>query len=58
MTGAFEKVSIKLRGATDFKATLNEVIKDIRLICSSEVCTVLLINQVEYYTDHPERRYR
>lgn len=41
------KTCIKLRGANDFKAALNDVIRDIRLICGSEVCTVLLVDQAE-----------
>ncbi len=39
------KTCIKLRGATDFKKTMNEVISDIRKLCGSEVCSVLLVNQ-------------
>ncbi len=32
---------IKLRGTTDFKTTMQEVIKDIRLICGAEYCGIL-----------------
>ena len=39
------KTCIKLRGANDFKATMNDVIKDIRVLCGAEVCTVLTVNQ-------------
>ncbi len=35
---------IKLRGTTDFKKTLNEVIKDIRLICDADYCGLLGMN--------------
>lgn len=38
------KTCIKLRGTTDFKKTMSEVIKDIRLICGAEVCTLMLVN--------------
>jgi diguanylate cyclase (GGDEF)-like protein len=41
------KTCIKLRGATDFKKAMNEVIKDVRELCGAEVCTVLLVNQEE-----------
>jgi diguanylate cyclase (GGDEF)-like protein len=33
---------IKLRGAADFRKTVNEVIKDIRGLCGSESCCILL----------------
>ncbi len=32
---------IKLRGTTDFQTTMQEVIKDIRLICGAEYCGIL-----------------
>lgn len=32
---------IKLRGATDFKTTMHEVIKDIRVICGASYCAIL-----------------
>ena len=35
---------IKLRGATDFKASLHEVIKDIREICGADYCGLLGMN--------------
>lgn len=41
------KTCIKLRGATDFKKAMNDVIKDIRVLCGAEVCTVMLVNQEE-----------
>ncbi len=37
---------IKLRGTTDFKKTLYEVIKDIREICDADYCGLLGINEV------------
>lgn len=39
------KTCIKLRGTDDFKETMNEVIKDIRVLCKSEVCTLLLVHE-------------
>lgn len=42
---AFEdviKTCIKLNGTHDLKETLGEVIKDIRLVCKADVCTILL----------------
>ena len=41
------KTCIKLRGAKDFKVTMNEVIKDIRVLCGAEVCSVLLVDRSE-----------
>ena len=38
------KTCIKLHGTDDFKRTLAEVIKDIRLICRAEVCTTMLVD--------------
>lgn len=38
------RTCIKLRGTSDFKKTMEEVIKDIRLICNAEVCTLMLVN--------------
>ena len=37
---------IKLRGATDFKATMHEVIKDIRKICGASYCAILSMNEI------------
>ena len=37
---------IKLRGATDFKTTMYEVIKDIRQICGADYCGLLGINEI------------
>ncbi|MBR3247220.1 MAG: sensor domain-containing diguanylate cyclase [Clostridiales bacterium] len=39
------KTCIKLRSTNDFKATMNDVIKDIRVLCGAEVCTVLTVDQ-------------
>ncbi len=38
------KTCIKLHGTDDFKRTMAEVIKDIRLICRAEVCTTMLVD--------------
>ncbi len=37
---------IKLRGATDFKTTMKEVIKDIREICGAAYCAILTIEEL------------
>jgi diguanylate cyclase (GGDEF)-like protein len=39
------KTCIKLHDANDFKQTMDEVIKDIRIICGAEVCTLMLVDQ-------------
>ena len=38
---------IKLRSAKDFKETMNEVIDDIREICSAQSCVILLTDSYE-----------
>ena len=38
---------IKLRGATDFKESIHEVISDIRSICEARRCCILLIDDEE-----------
>lgn len=35
---------IKLRGATNFKAAMNDVIKDIRVICKAKYCCIMLMD--------------
>ena len=37
---------IKLRGASDFKTTMNEVIKDIRNICGAAYCAILSMDEM------------
>ena len=37
---------IKLRGASDFKTTMHEVIKDIRHICGADYCGILSMNEL------------
>ncbi|MDD5941091.1 hypothetical protein [Fibrobacter sp.] len=36
------KVCIKLRGAKDFRKTINEVMEDIRILCDARYCYVML----------------
>ncbi len=36
---------IKLRGTTDFKATMRDVIKDVRDLCDAEHCCILTVNE-------------
>ncbi|MBO7473907.1 MAG: GGDEF domain-containing protein, partial [Ruminococcus sp.] len=38
------KTCIRLRGASDFRKAMNEVIDDIRNICDASVCTLMLMN--------------
>ena len=38
------KTCIRLQDTTDFKKTMDEVIRDIRIICKSEVCTIMLVD--------------
>jgi diguanylate cyclase (GGDEF)-like protein len=38
---------IKIRGAKDFRKVMQDVIKDIRRICQSECCSILLIDDYE-----------
>ena len=37
---------IKLRGTSDFKTTMHEVIKDIRNICGASYCAILTMNEM------------
>ena len=37
---------VKLRGASDFKTTMNEVIKDVRQICGADYCAILTIEEL------------
>ena len=37
---------IKLRGTSDFKKTMHEVIKDIRTICGADYCAILSMNEI------------
>ena len=37
---------IKLRGTSDFKVTMQEVIKDIRFICGADYCGILSMNEL------------
>lgn len=39
------RTCIKLRGTDNFRETIKEVIRDIRLICDAEVCTIMLMDQ-------------
>ena len=39
--------AIKLRGASDFKETMNDVIKDVRKLCEVELSCILLLDEDE-----------
>lgn len=43
LASAVLETAIKLRGATDFEATMADVIKDIREICLAKQCCILLM---------------
>lgn len=47
MASAVLETCIKLRGATDFRKTMADVIKDIRELCGAEHCCVLVMNTAE-----------
>ena len=38
---------VKLRGSTDFKATMADIIKDIRDLCDAEHCCILTMDEME-----------
>ena len=38
---------IRLRGTNDFKATMKDVISDIRKLCNAEHCCILVMNELE-----------
>ena len=60
------KTCIKLRGTTDFKKTMQEVVKDIREICNAQFCCILLIDFIackcsllgESMAGHPDFKTR
>ncbi len=41
------KTCIQLRGTKDFKSTMNNIIKDIRVLCKAEQCCILLMDPLE-----------
>ncbi len=41
---------LKLRGAEDFKTAMQDVIKDIRKMCTAEQCCILLVDEYEKTT--------
>ncbi|MBQ9008500.1 MAG: GGDEF domain-containing protein [Clostridia bacterium] len=43
LASAILKTTIRLRGATDFKAAMGDVIRDIRKLCMSAHCCILLM---------------
>lgn len=47
LASAVLKTCVKLRGATDFQATMNDVIKDICDLCHAEHCCVFLMDTYE-----------
>lgn len=47
MASAVLETSIKLRGTSDFRKTMNEVIGDIRKLCDAEHCCIMLMDEIE-----------
>ncbi|MBR3516661.1 MAG: GGDEF domain-containing protein [Lachnospiraceae bacterium] len=47
LASAVLETSIKLRGTTDFPATMKDVICDIRDLCDAEHCCILLIDEIQ-----------
>ena len=47
MASAVLQTTLKLRGASDFKETIKDVIKDVRDLCDAEHCCVLTMNDYE-----------
>ena len=45
LASAVLETSLKLSGSRDFKATMDDVIKDIRELCESEYCCVFLLDE-------------
>ncbi len=46
MAASVLETCIKLRGAKDFKATLRDVIKDIRDLCDAEHCCIMTVDEI------------
>ena len=57
---------IKLRGATDFKTAISDVLKDIRKLCGAAYCCIMSINEIaktcsvlcEDYNDEIKKIYK
>ena len=47
MASAVLQTTIKLRGTTDFRATIKDVIADIRELCDAEHCCILTMDEYE-----------
>ena len=45
------KTCLKLRGSTDFKKNVNEVIEDVRVLCGAEGCGLMLVDFEEQEYD-------
>lgn len=48
LASAVLETSLKLSGSRDFKATMDDVIKDIRELCEAEYCCIFLFNEQEH----------
>ena len=47
MASAVLQTTLKLRGTSDFKETIKDVVKDIRDLCDAEHCCILTMNDYE-----------
>ncbi|MBO4547201.1 MAG: sensor domain-containing diguanylate cyclase, partial [Treponema sp.] len=47
MASAVLQTTLKLRGTTDFKETIKDVVKDLRDLCDAEHCCILTMNDYE-----------
>ncbi|MEE3467199.1 MAG: sensor domain-containing diguanylate cyclase [Eubacterium sp.] len=47
MASAVLETTIKLRGTTDFRSTIKDVVADIRKICDAEHCCILTMNDYD-----------
>ena len=45
IASAVLETGIKLRGTNDYRATMNEIIKDIQRLCDAEHCCIMLMDQ-------------
>ncbi|MBR5421751.1 MAG: sensor domain-containing diguanylate cyclase [Lachnospiraceae bacterium] len=48
LASAVLETGLKIRGASDFRKAMQDVIKDIRDLCDAEHCCVLLMNHAEH----------
>ncbi len=47
LASAVLETCIKLRGANDFQATMDDIIKDLRVLCKADHCCIFLVDTLE-----------